>query len=93
MWCEHCRDHYETDHYATPDGGHGAGAEFGFYGLLLAGAEIVRALAAMPSDDLECYGDCGCTFCGRFGPDDHDPTCLWRLAREWVAANSPADAR
>lgn len=49
--------------------------------------QIVRTLAAIPADDLECYGECGCTFCGEFGPDDHDRSCLWRLAREWVTAN------
>ena len=36
IWCEHCRDHFDTDHYDTPLAIHGAGPEFGPYGVLLA---------------------------------------------------------
>lgn len=44
----------------------------------------------MTPDAFECYGDCGCTFCGVFARDvdDHASDCLYRLAREWVAAHS-----
>ena len=45
MWCEHCRDHFEKDHYDQPyvgfdgekypDGQHGVGSEYGPYGILL----------------------------------------------------------
>lgn len=53
---------------------------------------IVRALAALESNDLES----GCNLCyelgdHRFGMgyrvEEHNPACPWRLAREWVAAN------
>jgi hypothetical protein len=51
--------------------------------------QIVRALAAIEGQDMECYGDCGCPFCGVFTSEgDHDPACLWRLAREWVVAQA-----
>jgi hypothetical protein len=58
---------------------------------------IVRALAAAPEPAYEA-GETYCSFCGVLIPirplfgehdpaADHDPTCPWRLAREWVAAN------
>lgn len=31
IWCEHCRDHFPTDHYA--DGKHQMGPEFGPVGV------------------------------------------------------------
>jgi hypothetical protein len=57
---------------------------------------IVRAVAAV--DDPSDYDTYDCGLCGRKtwdinGPGDQDqqslhaPTCPWRLAREWVAAN------
>ena len=50
--------------------------------------EIVRALAAVDAKDLQCYGDCGCPFCGVDSNMKHDPTCVWRRAREWVRRNA-----
>ena len=52
---------------------------------------IVRALAAANPADIES-GEC--VFCNASSADlpstddkEHDPTCPWRLAREWVEAN------
>lgn len=51
-WCEGCRDHYDADHY--PDGEHGHGAEYGWFGALLAVEDAARKLAEpwpTPSSD------------------------------------------
>lgn len=60
--------------------------------------EIVRALAGLEdigiADRDYNSGDCG--LCGAGDPEyqyhmheetAHEPTCPWRMAREWVAAN------
>jgi hypothetical protein len=53
---------------------------------------IVRALAAA-SEPAYDAGEKYCSFCGAelpYGTEDpaaHEPTCPWRLAREWVVAN------
>lgn len=60
--------------------------------------ELVRALAAQDAPIDSEYGTCA--FCDAQDPNnlraapipgapmEHEPSCLWRLAREWVAANS-----
>lgn len=43
IWCEHCRDHFGTDHY--PNDTHGVGEEFGPYGRLLAASALLDQVA------------------------------------------------
>lgn len=38
IWCEHCRDHFDVDHY-DEDGDHIVGPDAGPFGALLADAE------------------------------------------------------
>lgn len=47
--------------------------------------DIVRALAAQPAPEDRDYGNC--LLCNMPQYDaGHEPTCPWRMAREWVAA-------
>lgn len=52
---------------------------------------IVRDLAEIGSPHDHEYGDC--MLCEKLSrndpvePEDHDPTCPWRRAREWVAGH------
>jgi len=47
IWCEHCRDHFEEDHY--PDGSHAAGLQFGPTGRTMV---IESAVQALMADDV-----------------------------------------
>jgi len=45
MWCEHCRDHYDEDHYG--DDGHKVGAAYGPAGERLHALEMLPEMLAI----------------------------------------------
>jgi hypothetical protein len=55
--------------------------------------QIVQALAQSSEPKNEGgSGDGYCLLCDATGVwmgESHDPTCPWRLAQEWIAANPP----
>lgn len=81
IWCEHCRDHYPTDHY--PSGEHGIGPKFGVTGMRLQAVDIIKDLAESeaPADRFE--NDYLCALCMELLPN-HGPACPWLRAKEWV---------
>lgn len=49
-WCEHCRDHFNKDHYDA-ELVHKAGKQYGYYGYLLECDAVLKEIAV--SDDRE----------------------------------------
>jgi hypothetical protein len=82
-WCEHCRDHYDEDHYGDDSGPHRVGREYGRYGELLQAERDVGRLRGLLAR-LEWAGDTGRAMCPvclnePVGGRGHDPGC-------WLAA-------
>lgn len=54
-WCEHCRDHYPTDHYGD-DGCHKVGNEYGVWGEEHAELDRLRTVVVYAADVLHGRG-------------------------------------